>query len=975
MLFMIENMRVHCCLLIVFFWFGGSLSLSAQQEDSKCSEAETFLSTGIRHLQEGLYASARNQIKQAWHLAASDSLLERECHYYIGASHYYEGKKFEEDMLPQKAYESYEQALSIFRQLDIPEDLAAIYRHLAELNSYAFSLHQKSLEQFRRAHAYAVTAKDSLLQIQLLADIVNELEYQESWQEKNKAVAQMGDLLRRSTNAKMVLEAEVLLGDEAVKSGRFDEAKTFYNRALEKALCDTTRKSVYWVYSKLRAMAMAQEDDEAAYQYSRHCVKAYQLLYQDNPIQQCIPFIMHAELCARTNRKEECFKSADSLFRALDYGLDEMSAAQLYMYRGMWHVVFKEYDAAVCDYEKVHEVYEKQEVKKVFSDLKSLLGLHGRALFEAGRYDEAKVQFRRFISLCQEYSGVETTEPVRVLPRLAESERLTHHIAEGAKAYEEAVRLRMKSARRDLPYMPASAREQHWKYLSETIWQMSAYALSCGFKQNDFTSKAYDALLFSKGLLLSSEKSLASEIAQLSDSSLQHTYNQLLAERNQMIEAESKGDKSAAALHFAAFNQLEREVVLGLSQRGLSNLMEEVAGKDIVHRLRKGEVVVDFTDFVNEKGEREYVAYLLSKEWKYPKLVSVTTQSQLDSLLGQVEGKIDRFYEEEYARQLLQLVWEPLKEEFSKVKTVYYVPSGFFHQIAFESIPVGRRRLLGDKYQFVRLSSAKEILHYEELRKLHQAGSAVLYGGLDYDMEAEEMAEQSARCRLPDAFALRGTQKMKGKSTFQKIDYSDEEVIAIGRILTLNNIAVRCYRGKEGTEESFLSLSGKAPHLLQLSTHGFFYTPDEAKSTIGLSGYKDMMYLTGLVMSGGNAEWTGKPLPDGVQGGLLTSADIARLDLKNVQLAVLSACETGRGKATNEGLYGLQRAFKKAGAQTLVMSLWQVSDMATKDFMVAFYGQLVKNGGDKRAAFSQARNEIRDKYQDPAYWAGFVMID
>ena len=968
-------MRVNLFLLILSLCISFPTQLLAQQDSLIRLDAEACLSTGIRHLQDGCYVEARAHIDRARCLAATDSLLERKCHYYIGASHYYEGKSLEKDLLPQKAYESYERALSVFAALNIPEDLAAIYRHMAELNSYAFNLHQQSLKQFRKAHVFAEVAKDSLLQIQLLADIVNELEYLEDWNEKNKVVAQMGQLLRQSTNEKMVLEAEVLLGDEAVKSGRFEEAKTFYDHALEKALSDSTRKNVYWVYSKLRMMAMTQEDDEAAYQYSRHCVREYQLLYKGNPIQQCIPFIMHAELCARTNRKEECFNSADSLFRALDYGLDEMSAAQFYMYRGMWHVAFKDYDAAVCDYEKVHEVYEKQDAQVVYSDLKSLLGLHGRALFEAGRYEEAKLQFRRFIELCHDFSGEESTDPVRVLPRLAEAERLTQHIDEGVKAYEEAVRLRMNSARRDLWYLPASAREQHWNYLSETMWQMSAYALSCGFKQNAFTSKAYDALLFSKGLLLSSEKTLSSEIAQLADTSLQQIYDRLLVERKQMIQAESKGDKRGAAEHFATFNQLEREVALGLSQHGLSDWMEEVNGNDIVQHLRKGEVVMDFTDFVNEAGDREYVAYLLSKEWKHPKLVSVTTQRQLDSLLLKVNGQIDRFYEEETAQQLLQLVWQPLKEEFPRVKRVYYVPSGFFHQIAFESIPIGRRHLLGDKYQFVRLSSAKEILHYERHRKLDQAASAVLYGGLDYDMEPEEMAEQSALCKLPDCFAMRGAKKMKGASTFQKIVYSEDEVIAIERILALNNIAVRCYRGKTGTEESFLSLSGKAPQLLQLSTHGFFYTPDEAQSTVGLSGYKDMMYLTGLVMSGGNAEWKGKPLPDGVQGGLLTSADIARLDLKNVQLAVLSACETGRGKATNEGLYGLQRAFKKAGAQTLVMSLWQVSDLATKDFMIAFYGQLVKNGWDKRAAFYKARNEIREKYQEPAYWAGFVIVD
>ena len=112
-------------------------------------------------------------------------------------------------------------------------------------------------------------------------------------------------------------------------------------------------------------------------------------------------------------------------------------------------------------------------------------------------------------------------------------------------------------------------------------------------------------------------------------------------------------------------------------------------------------------------------------------------------------------------------------------------------------------------------------------------------------------------------------------------------------------------------------------------------------------------------------------------GGILTASNIARLDLDNIQLAVLSACETGKGQATAEGLYGLQRAFKKAGVKTMVMSLWDVNDRAGRDFMHAFYENLLDKDGrlDKRKAFEKAKEAVRRKYRDPSYWACFVMVD
>ena len=91
-------------------------------------------------------------------------------------------------------------------------------------------------------------------------------------------------------------------------------------------------------------------------------------------------------------------------------------------------------------------------------------------------------------------------------------------------------------------------------------------------------------------------------------------------------------------------------------------------------------------------------------------------------------------------------------------------------------------------------------------------------------------------------------------------------------------------------------------------------------------------------------------------------------------MVVLSACQTGLGEVTSEGVFGLQRGFKKAGAHTIVMSLWKVDDNATKDLMTEFYKNLV-NGKSKREAFISAQEFLLKKYQDPRKWAAFVMVD
>jgi CHAT domain-containing protein len=287
--------------------------------------------------------------------------------------------------------------------------------------------------------------------------------------------------------------------------------------------------------------------------------------------------------------------------------------------------------------------------------------------------------------------------------------------------------------------------------------------------------------------------------------------------------------------------------------------------------------------------------------------------------------------------------------------------------------------LLGDHYTFVRLSSAREVVRNTVRPNIDVATkktNAILYGGLKYDLAADVMKREAVKYDITSLLATRGD-ILRGDSVYRELPETKKEIEGIESVLKSQRLAVTPYTGIQGTEESFLNMSGNAPQILHIATHGFYYTPDAAQKIDYLKGYTDAMTLSGLVMSGGNAAWLGKELPQGVLGGILTAVNISRLDLSSIQMAVLSACQTGQGMATPEGLFGLQRAFKKAGVQTIVMSLWNISDIVTRDFMVKFYENLVLHKWDKHKAFHETKKYLRTEteYKDPYYWAGFVMLD
>ncbi|MFN8290823.1 MAG: CHAT domain-containing protein [Chitinophagaceae bacterium] len=108
--------------------------------------------------------------------------------------------------------------------------------------------------------------------------------------------------------------------------------------------------------------------------------------------------------------------------------------------------------------------------------------------------------------------------------------------------------------------------------------------------------------------------------------------------------------------------------------------------------------------------------------------------------------------------------------------------------------------------------------------------------------------------------------------------------------------------------------------------------------------------------------------------GVFTPYEAQNLDLQHTSLVILSACETTLGYLdAGEGVYGLQRAFRAAGAGSIMTSLWKVDDNATKDFMIAFYDEYLRTK-DKSAAFVKAQRTIRDKYIHPYYWGAFIMV-
>ena len=236
----------------------------------------------------------------------------------------------------------------------------------------------------------------------------------------------------------------------------------------------------------------------------------------------------------------------------------------------------------------------------------------------------------------------------------------------------------------------------------------------------------------------------------------------------------------------------------------------------------------------------------------------------------------------------------------------------------------------------------------------------------------EPAAAQSAS-RGPDAAVLERALR------FNSLPGTADEATALAKVLP----EARVYTGSSATEALLKDV--RAPSILHIATHGFFLSPSSASTATtsdrGLvipsgpassaANPEESLVLSGLALAGANQRWSGPG-----EDGILTALEATSLDLWGTRMVVLSACETGLGDVRNgEGVYGLRRALVLAGAESQVMSLWQVSDTATRDLMISFYQQL--RAGDGRA---EALRRVQlamlkgGRNRDhPYYWASFIL--
>ena len=396
-----------------------------------------------------------------------------------------------------------------------------------------------------------------------------------------------------------------------------------------------------------------------------------------------------------------------------------------------------------------------------------------------------------------------------------------------------------------------------------------------------------------------------------------------------------------------------------------------ITWKDIQSKLSEDDIAIEFITTIEERTDTiqygVYHALVIDKECKHPEMITLICEK---ALIGEHED-------------IGGLIWKPILARYKNVKSIYFSADGVWHAVPIENYYVDSIGIISDKYDMYRLSSTKELV---KQRKEFEFESAVLYGGLTYSAgDVLDLAKGEGE----HAQFLRGIEERGG---FEPLYNTFTETKEIQEILKQGNIETTLYTEENGTEECFKQLSGQGVNIIHLATHGMYVDIENLEKKRDENNFnflesindKDPVHedaaLTRsfLVMSNGNKLVQRNGFNEG-DDGILTAKEISKMDLTGLDLVVLSACETALGEMTvSDGIFGLQRGFKKAGANTIIMSTNKVDDEATKILMIELYKNLM-SGKSKLQSLKDAQKYLREydngEYDKPEYWASFIMLD
>lgn len=597
---------------------------------------------------------------------------------------------------------------------------------------------------------------------------------------------------------------------------------------------------------------------------------------------------------------------------------------------------------------------------------------------ELKEIDKAEANFKKALDIREKLLGKNHPDYAYSLYGLAGLYHLTGNYQKAKPYYDEVISNYLRQIDDFFPSLSEKEKSAFYGKIKPVIESYQDFTTEYATSNLDSASAIigdlYNLQLTTKALLLHASNKVRNRIFNSGNEALISNYEQWTQMKEQLSKylSYTPDELKSQRIDLNALADEINDIEKFLSQQSeaFANEVdqENVSWQEIKEILQPDEAAVEILRIKKRYIEDSilYVGLIIKPEYAQPKMVILDEGSNLERRFFNYYRNAIKFTVGDEIS--FQKFWQPIDEQLTGVDKVFASSDGVFNKININTLynPEAKKYVI-DRYNVRSVSNTREIL--KPKKQIEQENNiAAVFGYPDFNLGVESTHAGTVSKTRASQFGF--------SDLIPELPGTKTEVKALDNILTENGWQTKLYTQAQASEKEVKAVSN--PKLLHIATHGFFmkdidYTINRDYGMYFNDQDYNPLFRSGLLLAGAaGAIYKDQKLND--EDGILTAYEAMNLNLDKTSLVVLSACETGIGEVKNgEGVYGLQRALLVAGAESVIMSLWQVDDYTTQRLMVLFYNNWL-SGQDKFEAFKNAEKKLKEEFDDPFHWGAFIIL-
>jgi len=597
---------------------------------------------------------------------------------------------------------------------------------------------------------------------------------------------------------------------------------------------------------------------------------------------------------------------------------------------------------------------------------------------ELKQIDQAEKNFKRALEIREQLLGKNHPDYAYSLYGLAGLYHLTGAFEKAKPYYDEVISNYLRQIDDFFPSLSEKEKSAFYGKIKPVIESYqdfaTEYATSNLDSAHQIIGDLYNLQLITKALLLHASNKVRNRIFNSGNQALIDNYEQWTQMKEQLSKYLSYSpeelEEQRIDLNALADEINDIEKFLSQQSETFANEIdkENISWQEIKKTLQPNEAAVEILRIKKRYIEDSiiYVGLIIKPDYTQPKMVILDEGNNLERRFFNYYRNAIKFTVGDEIS--FQKFWQPIDEQLTGVDKVFASSDGVFNKININTLynPEAKKYVI-DRYNVRSVSNTREIL--KPKKQIDQENNiAAVFGYPDFNLGVESTHAGTVSKTRASQFGF--------TDLIPELPGTKTEVKALDNILTEKGWQTKLYTQAQASEKEVKAVSN--PKLLHIATHGFFMKDIDYTINTDYGMYfndqdYNPLFRSGLLLAGAaGAIYKDQKLND--EDGILTAYEAMNLNLDKTSLVVLSACETGIGEVKNgEGVYGLQRALLVAGAESVIMSLWQVDDYTTQRLMVLFYKNWL-SGQDKFEAFKNAEKKLKEEFDDPFHWGAFIIL-